>query len=308
MNPVPSPTQDNSSIAPSIDLPRVQRLFASPSRVAATGFLRREISTRMRERLDLVKISPKALLDAGCGEGADLRALQQRYPDAHLTGVDVSDAMLAAARASHDASVNVLRRLFGKWLGADRVRLLCSDFAGMPLPANEVDLLWSNLALHWHPQPQAVFAEWRRVLRVNGLLMFSCFGPDTFKEVRQAFLAVDDFPHVLPFFDMHDLGDMLLATGFSTPVIDMERITVTYESASDLIADVRAFGGNPMTARRRGLLGRGSGKRVLQSLEAMRGSDGKIPLTFEVIYGHAFEPAPTMTAQGEAIVRFVGRR
>ena len=307
MNPVPSPTQDNTSIATGIDLSLVQRLFALPSRVAATDFLRREISARMQERLDLIKISPKVLLDAGCGEGADLRALRQRYPDAHLAGVDASDAMLAAASAGRQAGLTVLRRLFGNWLGADSLRLLCSDFANMPLPDNDVDLLWSNLALHWHPQPQSVFAEWRRVLRVNGLLMFSCFGPDTLKEIRQAFLAIDDFPHVLPFFDMHDLGDMLLATGFSTPVMDMERITVTYESATELIADVRAFGGNPLSARRRGLLGRKGGERVMLALEALRGSGGKIPLTFEVVYGHAFKPAPTTTSQGEAIVRFVNR-
>jgi len=292
---------------PGIDLSDVRRLFASPSRVAASSFLRREISARMQERLELIKILPMALLDAGCGEGDDLRALHQRYPDARMTGVDVSDAMLAASRAGYEADLSVLRRLFGKWLGADSVRLLCSDFSSMSLPDNEVDLLWSNLALHWHSQPQAVFAEWRRVLRVNGLLMFSCFGPDTFKEIRQAFSAVDDYPHALSFVDMHDLGDMLMATGFLTPVMDMERITVTYESAVDLIADVRAFGGNPLAARRRGLLGRRSGSRVLQAMEALRQPDGKIPLSFEVIYGHAFKPAPTMTPQGEAIVRFVNR-
>lgn len=288
-------------------MPRVRRLFASPPRLTSSGFLRREIAARMQERLELIKIYPQALLDAGCGEGDDLRALQQRYPETQMIGVDVSDAMLAAARAAHEAGLTVLRRLFGKWLGADSVRLLSSDFASIPLPDNEVGLLWSNLALHWHPQPQAVFAEWWRILRVDGLLMFSCFGPDTFKEVRQAFSGVDDFPHVLPFVDMHDLGDMLLESGFSAPVMDMETITVTYESVAELIADVRAFGGNPMVARRRGLLGRESGRRVLEALESMRQPDGKIPLSFEVIYGHAFKPAPTITSQGEAIVHFVKR-
>ncbi len=265
----------------------------------------------MQERLELVKLSPQEVLDAGCGEGDDLCALNQRYPSARMTGVDVSAAMLVASRASIESGKPTWQRLIGKWLPVklgSNPQLLHSDFAGMPLKGNAIDLLWSNLALHWHPQPLQVFAEWQRVLRVNGLLMFSCFGPDTFRELRQAFARVDDYPHTLPFTDMHDLGDMLLAAGFSEPVMDMEKITVTYESVDDLIADVRAFGGNPLAARRLGLLGRESGKRVMQTLEAMRGADGEIPLTFEVIYGHAFKPVPTITEQGEAIVRFVSRR
>jgi malonyl-CoA O-methyltransferase len=166
-----------------------------------------------------------------------------------------------------------------------------------------VDLVWSNLALHWHPQPDRVFAEWRRVLRVDGLLMFSCFGPDTFKELRAAFAAVDDAPHALPFVDMHDFGDMLVNVGFSTPVMDMETITVTYASTDKLMADVRAWGGNPLTGKRRGLLGTGAWARIVKALEQNRLSNGRIPLTFEIIYGHAFRPVSRTTASGEAIIR-----
>lgn len=305
---MPSTSQLPSEI---IDAPRVRRLFASPERVAASGFLRREISSRMQERLDLVALTPQAVLDAGCGEGDDLSVLQRRYQGAQMICVDASSAMLAAASASHDKAKSALKRLIGKWLPAKDSagpHLLCSDIADIPLPNNAVDLLWSNLALHWHPQPQAVFAEWRRVLRVDGLMMFTCFGPDTFKELRQAFAAVDDHAHVLPFIDMHDFGDMLLDAGFSTPVMDMEMITVTYDSVDALISDARAFGGNPLLVRSRGLLGRKRGERVRQALEAMRRADGKIPLSFEVIYGHAFKPAPTMTEQGEAIMRFMPRK
>jgi len=133
--------------------------------------------------------------------------------------------------------------------------------------------------------------------------MFSCFGPDTFKELRAAFAATDEMPHALSFVDMHDFGDMLVNVGFSTPVMDMETITVTYDSAEKLMADVRAWGGNPLLTRRRALLGRGAWRRVLQALDRLRRPDGKIPLTFEVIYGHAFRPAPRTTAAGEAIIR-----
>jgi malonyl-CoA O-methyltransferase len=164
--------------------------------------------------------------------------------------------------------------------------------------------VWSNLAVHWHPQPDRVFAEWRRVLRQDGLLMFSCFGPDTFKELRVAFAAADSEPHVLPFVDMHDFGDMLVNAGFATPVMDMETLTVTYGSVDKLMADVRACGGNPLDTRGRGLLGRAAWQRVVDALEQRRSADGKIPLTFEIVYGHAFRPVPRATASGEAIIRF----
>jgi malonyl-CoA O-methyltransferase len=178
----------------------------------------------------------------------------------------------------------------------------------LPFGTNSLDLLWSNLALHWHPQPDRVFAEWRRVLRVDGLLMFSCFGPDTFIELRTAFAALDETPHTLPFVDMHDFGDQLVEAGFSTPVMDMERITVTYDNVAALLADVRALGGNPLATRRRGLIGRAAWQRMLDAFEAQRRPDGKLGLSFEVIYGHAFRPAPRTTAAGEAIVRFQPRK
>jgi malonyl-CoA O-methyltransferase len=309
-SPPSSSSSSGASFSAPIDLRRVRRLFAAPDRVADSDFMRREVALRMHERLALVKIDPAHALDAGCGEGADLPALQQRFPAAHLVGADASLAMLAAARRRDSAARTALDRLLANWLpgkqGASRqgVSLACGDFAQLPFGGNSFDLVWSNLALHWHPQPDRVFAEWRRVLRVNGVLMFSCFGPDTFKQLRAAFASVDADPHLLPFVDMHDFGDMLVNAGFSTPVMDMENITVTYASAEKLLADVRAWGGNPLASRRRGLFGPRSKARVVDALEANRTPDGRLPLTFEVIYGHAFRPVARTTAAGEAIVRF----
>lgn len=264
----------------------------------------------MHERLSLVRIAPRRILDAGCGEGADLSVLQSSYGEARVFGVDASPQMLAAARDKQAAARSTFNRLLGKWLpggaglglGSD-AGLLCGDFAQLPFAINTLDLVWSNLALHWHPQPDRVFAEWRRVLSVDGLLMFSCFGPDTFKELRAAFATADEAPHVLPFVDMHDFGDMLINVGFSTPVMDMETITVTYESVDKLMADVRAWGGNPLATRARGLLGRARWRRVVQALEQSRRADGRIPLSFEIIYGHAFRPVPRTTAAGDTIIR-----
>lgn len=291
-----------------IDALRVRALFAEPARVAAADFLRREIAERMHERLSLVKIVPRRVLDAGCGGGADLAALQKSYPAAQIVGLDASAAMLAGARAPAPAprSLNaMLSRLMPARAGVD---LVCGDFGALPFGPNSIDLVWSNLALHWHPQPDRVFAEWRRALRVDGLLMFSNFGPDTFKELRAAFAALDETPHTLPFVDMHDFGDQLVEAGFSTPVMDAERITVTYGTVAALLADVRAIGGNPLSTRRRGLIGRAAWGRMVDALEAGRGADGKLKLTFEVIYGHAFRPVPKTTAAGESIVRFQPRK
>ncbi|WDZ95537.1 methyltransferase domain-containing protein [Herbaspirillum sp. WKF16] len=306
---VSSPSASAKLSAP-IDLPLVRRRFGRPQRVAESDFLRREVSARMQERLALVKIAPAEVLDAGCGEGADLPVLQKRYPEAQVLGLDGAYGMLAVAAEHQRGAQSAVNRLFGsinKWLGAaggNGPELACADFARLPLAANSLDLVWSNLALHWHPQPDRVFAEWRRVLRVEGLLMFSCFGPDTLREVRSAFESIDLAPHTLPFVDMHDFGDMLVNAGFSTPVMDMETITVTYETPQRLLEDVRAWGGNPLESRRRGLLSRAQHARLEAALEGMRNRDGKIPLTFEVVYGHAFRPVPRTTSSGESIVRF----
>jgi malonyl-CoA O-methyltransferase len=290
-----------------VDLARVRQLFAEPQRVTESNFLRREIAGRMHERLALVKIAPERVLDAGCGTGKDLALLQKTYPAAQIVGIDASQAMLAAAKGP-EQGLRPLNQLLSRLMPAKTgVDLLSGDFGNLPLGPNSVDLVWSNLALHWHPQPDKVFAEWRRVLRVEGLLMFSNFGPDTLKELRTAFAAMDETPHALPFVDMHDFGDQLVDAGFSTPVMDMEQITVTYDTAEALLADVRSLGGNPLATRRRGLVGRAAWQRMLDALERQRRPDGKLGLTFEVIYGHAFRPVSRTTAAGEAIVRFQPR-
>ena len=300
---MPVPANPPKMSAP-IDAVQVRDFFSRPARVAPSDFLRREVSARMHERLELVKITPHRVLDAGCGPGADLAQLHKDYPAAQIIGLDAAQAMMQAARApaSKLASLNqFLSKLLPAKAGVD---LLCGDLGDLPLAQGSIDLVWSNLALHWHAQPDRVFAEWRRALRLDGLLMFSCFGPDTFREVRDAFAEADLYPHALPFVDMHDFGDMLVETGFSTPVLDMEIITVTYDTAEKLLADVRAFGGNPLTTRRRGLMGKAAWQRMLAALEKMRRPDGKLGLSFEVIYGHAFRPAPRVTRNGEAIIRF----
>lgn len=292
-----------------IDLARVRDLFAVPERIEGSAFLRREIAERMRDKLALVKIDATRVFDLGCGQGDDIPHLQQRFPEAAVIGLDASAGMLGRGLAQRaNASLGVatfLQRLLPQeWSGKSRTSMICGDFAHLPCATSSVDVIWSNLALHWHPLPDLVLAEWRRALRVGGLCMFSCFGPDTMLELRRVFAEVDQDPHILPFVDMHDFGDMSVHAGLATPVMDMEKITIRYAKVEQLLSDVRAFGGNPLMNRKKGLFGKSAYAKLLTLLERNRAEDGRIPLTFEVIYGHAFKPQATKLASGESIVRF----
>lgn len=292
-----------------ISLAEVRRLFTHTDRVQASQFLRREISARMFERLSLIKTNPKTLCDAGCGEGDDLLVLRSRFPHAVMCGVDASQSMLAQARQKAKKTQNLtqqfLARLSGRRnVGPGNAILANANFAQLPMRESSLDLVWSNLALHWHPQPDRVFAEWKRVLQVDGLLMFSCFGPTTFKPLRDVFTEIGHNDALLPFVDLHDLGDMLVAAGFATPVMDMEILNITYSSIENLFQDIRAFGGNPLLTKRKALLGKRLWGRVKDILEQGRQPDGKIHLSVEVINGHAFRPAPKQRADGTSIIRF----
>jgi malonyl-CoA O-methyltransferase len=178
----------------------------------------------------------------------------------------------------------------------------------VPLAAASVDLAWSNLALHCAGDPQPAFKELRRVLKVGGLLMFSCYGPDTLKELKRAFAAHDGAPHVHGFIDMHDLGDMLSACGFAAPVMDMELIILTYADVDTLLADLRATGQqNVLAERRRALTGKGVFGNMRAAYENLR-RDGRLPASFEIVYGHAWKPAQRLTEDGRAIVTMQARR
>jgi malonyl-CoA O-methyltransferase len=221
--------------------------------------------------------------------------------------------MLAETRQREARSWSSMQRLMhalrvGGQQRSSQSALVCADFGQLPLKAAGIDMVWSNLALHWHPQPHSVLAEWARVLRVDGLLMFCCFGPDTFKELREVATITGSDARVLPFVDLHDYGDMLVNAGFASPVMDMEKLNITYSSAEKLLADVRAFGGNPLEDRSRGLMSRQGGQAFKRALEQLADRDGRLGLTIEVIYGHAFRARPRTTGTGEPIVHFERRR
>ena len=281
-----------------VDRRQVGRRF---SRVAThygeADFFAREVDRRMQERLDVVNLAPNRIIDLGCSRGASFTGLATRYPEAQLVGLDISPAMLSAGRTQPQGWQRWLG--FGKPSGPQR---LAADAAKLPLKSRSTALIWSNLLLHWLDDPLPVLAEAHRVLDVGGLLMFSTLGPDSLKELRTAF--ADGYAHTQRFIDMHDLGDMLVGCGFADPVMDMEVITLTYDDLDAMFAELRAAGsGCAMKARRHGLTGRGSLAAARAAYEAMR-RDGKLPATFEVIYGHAWKAEAKQTADGWAIVRF----
>lgn len=287
--------------APAIDLAALRRAYARAAQgYADAAVLAREVEGRMLERLQYVKLEPSRILDAGCGAGDGARRLAERYPHAQVVGLDFAYPMLRAA-AGREAW---LRRVFQR----PRIDRLCADFAKLPLPAACVDLAWSNLSLDCAGDPQPVMKELQQALRVGGLLMFSCYGPDTLKELRQAFAAHDSAPHVHAFTDMHDLGDMLAACGFSSPVMDMEVITLTYAEIETLFSDLRASGQENVGAgRRRGLTGKGVMTAMRAEYERLR-RGGRLPASFEIVYGHAWKPEPRRTADGHAIIRMPAPR
>ncbi len=266
-----------------IDARAARRRF---DRAAATyrgaSRIESEVGMRMLERLDYVRLTPARILDAGSGPTPQAAALRKRYPRAHMVALDFSLPMLARARAA----VGWLARLKGA-----RPLALCASMERLPLASGCVQLVWSNMALHWAVDARAALAEFQRVLTPEGLLMFSTLGPDTLKELR----AAAGPARVHRFADMHDLGDALVAAGFSAPVMDMEQLTLAYAGAGALLADLRASGQTLARADRpRGLAGRG-----LRAALERSGSEA----TYEVVYGHAWKGAPRKTADGPSIVQ-----
>jgi malonyl-CoA O-methyltransferase len=268
---------------------------------AAPGYdknavLHREVGRRLLEHLEPIRIEPARIVDLGCGTGLAFHALGERFPRAELVGVDLAQPMLTRA---HDRSP-----WWRQALGAQSSRrLVCGDAERLPLAAGTSQLVFSNLALQWC-RPESFFAETARVLATGGLFLFSTFGPDTLKELRAAFAAVDGAAHVHPFVDMHDLGDALVHAGFAEPVMEMEVITLEYSSLEAIARDLKAVGAhNALAARPRGLMSPRRWQRVVELYEKQR-RNGVLPATYEVVYGHAWKAAPKRSADGRQVIDF----
>ena len=252
----------------------------------AAAILQKQVREEMLSRLDLVKLNPQTILDAGCGTGLASHALQKRFAKSQVISLDFALPMLQKTR-----STNPNNGLIGQvksLLGGAKQSLLCADIESLPLANASVGLVWSNLAIQWCNDLDAALQEFHRVLQPESLLMFSTFGPDTLKELRVATGGQNGTTSVSRFLDMHDIGDAMVRAGFSAPVLDVERFTLTYDDVKSVMRDLKSIGAHNATdGRARGLLGRGFLQNLEANYEQFR-MDGKLPATFEVVYGHAW--------------------
>ncbi|MCK9387323.1 MAG: methyltransferase domain-containing protein [Sulfuritalea sp.] len=256
----------------------------------SAAVLAREVGARMAARLDLVKITPQRVADIGCATGDGIRELHKRYTKALPLAIDFALPMLRVVRQR----TSRLQRLTGRG-----PRLVNADVRALPLVANTLGLVWSNLMLQWLDDPLPALREVHRVLEVGGLFSFATLGPDTLKEFRNAAAIVGAGDTARRFLDMHDLGDMLMAAGFDDPVMDMEMITLTYATPRAFLADQRHLG------VRDALLGHQGWRDWRRLFDAWpRNDDLRLPVTFEIVHGHAWKAEPRQIADGRAVMKF----
>jgi malonyl-CoA O-methyltransferase len=274
---------------------RTRRAF---ERAAATydahSVLQQEVGRRLLEHLEGIRIDPERVLDLGCATGAGFEGLRERHPHARLIGLDLAEAMARKAASR--------RPWWHRLVGAPAPLVVCGDAHHLPLASACAQLVFSNLMLQWC-RAEAIFAEVARVLPAGGLFMFSTFGPDTLKELRAAARASGTGELVREFMDMHDLGDALVAAGFADPVMEMEMVTLEYDTFDALLRDLRGVGSHPDDGARMDDTQRG---RVRDAYERHR-RNAALPATYEVVYGHAWKVAPRKLADGRQVIDFQAR-
>lgn len=263
---------------------------ASPT-YEAVAVLQSRVAGELLSRLEPFDFSPRTILDVGAGTGRITAELKRRYRRSRVIALDIAPGMLREA-GRH-------QRIFR------RFERLCADALRLPLQSASIDIVFSNLMLQWCDPIDEALGEVRRVLKPQGFFAFSTFGPDTLKELRSAWAEVDSYNHVNRFLDMHDIGDALVRAGLQEPVLDVDRIQLTYGDGMSLMRDLKALGARNATAGRpRSLIGRTRLQRVLAAYEGFR-KDGRLPATYEVVYGAAWGSAgrpATVARAGEVTI------
>lgn len=252
---------------------------ASADRYDEVAFLQREVGSRLLERLQLLKHKPNSILDIGSGTGFCSAALAERYQQARIVSLDLSEAMLRHTR-----------RRYSRW---DRFRrkhgFVAGDAEHLPFADASFDMLFSSLTVQWCSDLEQTFKEFHRVLKPGGVLFYTTLGPDTLKELRASWAEVDDRVHVNTFLDMHDVGDAMLRAHLAEPVLDTEHLTLTYRKSMQLMRDLKELGAHNINpGRHLGLTGPRKLKAVMEAYERFRQADGQLPATYEVVYGHAW--------------------
>lgn len=257
--------------------------------------LQREVASRLLQRLDWLKVSPQVILDVGAGTGEPTAALMKRYPKAAVYALDLSTQMLRRVKKQ------------GRWLR--RPHVLCGDSQQLPVADHSMDLVFSSLSLQWCDEPDKAFSEIRRVLKPDGVFLFSSFGPDTLKELRASWAAIDESPHVHTFLDMHDVGDFMVYAGLQEPVMEREIITLTYEDIKGVMRDLKTIGAvNALQGRNRGLMGRQKYSRLIEAYDEWRRDDGRLPASYEVVYGTAWSGQTQQPGMVTIAIEDIGRK
>ncbi len=230
-------------------------------------------------RLDSMALDAKVIVDLGCATGSACPSLLRRFRRARIIAIDLSLPMLERAKAK--------RPRFAK------LSAIQANAVSLPLADQSVDIVFANMLLPWVPEPAPMFGEVARILRKDGVFLFATLGPDSLLELRNAWQGVDPGPHVNRFLDMHDVGDVAVRAGLRDPVLDVDRLTVTYASATALFRDLTATGGrNSLRHRRQSLVGKNRFRAMTDTLDADK-SDGVISLDLEIVYGHCWGSGQT---------------
>jgi len=237
----------------------------------SVAFIQKEIAKRLCDRLELIQCQPQRILDLGAGTGFCTQLLAQRFPKAQIIALDLAEGMCQFYRKHRSVA-----------------HTLCADAQRLPIASNSFDLIVSSLLFHWLDDLPMALIEIQRVLKSEGILLFSSLGPDTLLEIRHSWDSVDDCSHVLDFQDMHNIGDDLLAARFEDPVMDQERIVLTYKEITQCLRELKNSGATNLTqGRMHGLMSVAKFKQFMKNYESLRLPDGAFPATYEVIYGFA---------------------
>ena len=247
---------------------RVRNNFNNASSIYdENAFLQNEIATRLSEKLKVISINPESIIDLGSGTGFLSEKTAKIFPHANLICLDFAQKSLTKNTQKFK---------------------VCDNAYQLPLKSNSIDFVISNLMMQWCPDLKTLFDECHRVLKPHGLILFTTFGPETLKELKRSWSVVDSHPHVNEFIDMHDIGDQMIQSGFQSPIMEMEKLTLTYERVLDLMRDLKGIGAQSVENRSKSLTGKTKFMKMIEMYESYR-ENGKIPATYEVIYGHAWK-------------------
>ncbi len=258
------------------------------------AFVQQEVCQRLLERLDYIKIVPQMILDVGAGTGQGTQGLANIYPDATIIALDMAEQMLIQNRAKLIPQSNLIAKVKHLFKTDYKEQFVCADAEQLPFADASMDMIFSSLTIQWCTDLNALFSEFRRVLKPGGLLMFTTLGTATLKELKASWAEVSDKQHINQFTNMHEIGDALYNAQVENPVMDNETITLNYGSVKQMMRELKAVGANNHNqGREHALTGKDRFQALVKAYQQFR-TDAGLPVTYEILYGHAWNPQTPM--------------